>query len=219
MIIGKKVKQLGVGDVAEIAKFDPRLALSLLYGGAFAPKGVILGGISAAVGGWEEINLRARFTDSSANQSVPVTLSDVAEVDMWVRSVQAVVRRPEYLAGNPLRDIANTAYSMNPDIDFTMLIKSWCNFAIASDPTPLGNLEEKFECVCPVGLVLTCGASIIGTFTNTRALADDEVPTEVIVTLSVTRLPRSGCYTQIGIEEALAVLQKQGICPQQAVCG
>jgi hypothetical protein len=204
-----KKNNLGIG---EIAQYDPRLAATLLYGGAFAPKGVILGGVASAVGGWEILNLRATFTSGTANQTLPVTLPDVAEVDMWVRDIRATVRRPNYFSGNPLRDIANTAYAKNPDIDFTLEIKTWCNFAISLDPTPLGNIEETFECVCPVGLVLTCGSSIIGSFTNTRALVDpDEIPTEAIISLHVTRLPRNNCYAQMDIATALAVLKNKGL--------
>lgn len=211
-----KKQQFGIG---EIAQWDPRLAATLLYGGAFAPKGVMLGGVASAVGGWEILNLRAVFQSGTANQTIPVTLPDVAEVDMWVRDIRATVRRPNYFPGNPLRDIANTAYAKNPDIDFTMEIKTWCNFAISLDPTPLGNIEETFECVCPVGLVLTCGASIIASFTNTRALVDpDEIPTEVIVSLHVTRLPRSNCYAQLDIATALSVLKDRGFAPDDAGC-
>jgi len=222
MIGGKRVRDLGLADIPLIAQYDPRLALTMAYGGAFAPKGVILGGIAAAVGGWEILTLRAVFQSGTVNQTIPVTLPDVAEVDMWVRDIRATVRRPNYFPGNPLRDIANTAYAQNPDIDFTLEVKTWCNFAISLDPVPLGLIAETFECVCPVGLVLTCGASIIGSFTNTRALVDpDEIPTEVTVALHVTRLPRSNCYAQIDIATALSVLKDRKILPDVDVgcCG
>lgn len=195
--------------LGEIAEFDPKLAATLLYSGASA-RGIV----SSAIGGWEILNLRASFTSATANQPLPVKFEELAEVDVWLKDVQATVRRPNYFPGNPLRDIANTAYAQNPDIDITLQIRTWCNFVISSDPTPLGNFEEAFSCVCPVGLVLTCGASAIATFTNTRALVDpDEIPTEVIVSLHVMRLPRSNCYAQISIQDALAVLKEKGICP------
>lgn len=194
--------------LGEVAQFDPKLAASLLYGGAASARGIV----SSAIGGWEILNFRGQFTSGTANQTLPVKMEDLAEVDVWLKDVQFTVRRPNYFPGNPLRDIANTAYARNPDIDVTLQIKSWCNFVISDDPTPLGNFAEVFECVCPVGLVLTCGASAIATFTNTRALIDpDEIPTEVIVSLHVMRLPRSNCYAQISIQDALAVLKKSGI--------
>jgi hypothetical protein len=128
---------------------------------------------------------------------------------MWVRSVTYTVKRPNAFAGNIFKAQSDYFNSLNPNIDFQLTIKSYCQYVIAPDFTPLENIEQVFECVCPAGFVLGCSTNILAEFVNTRDFANDEIPTIVAVTLHAMRLPT--LWGQCGFDDAVAALKEFGL--------
>ena len=63
--------------------------------------------------------------------------------------------------------------------------------------------------LCPAGLVLRCSSNVKADFINNRALADDETPTQVIISLHATRLPRD-YYGACNAEAAVEALKELG---------
>ena len=198
------VKLEWLGDVA---CYDARLAYTLLQSGAGA-------GGYVDVGGWETITLLGRWEAGAANQTVNGQQLGNIDADLWVRKVVHTVRRPNAFAGSIFKAQSDWFNAKNPNIDFTLLIQSYCRYLIAPQPTPLENIELAFECVCPAGLVLKCGTNIVATFTNLRAFSSDngEVPTEAAITLHVTRLPR-GVYESCDLGKAQETLRRLGYLP------
>lgn len=192
-------RRLGLG---EISFYDPRLAATL-YRCGMAPGGYV------DVGGWEMLSVVGRFESGAANATVDGQFLGIVEADLWVRAVKYTVRRPNAFAGNIFKAQSDYFNMMNPNIDFTMTINSYCKYLISPNQTPLENIREQFECACPVGLVLRCAANFDATFTILRALADDEVPTEAIITLSCTRLP-ANVYGSCQQDAAVAMLREIG---------
>lgn len=186
--------------LGQIAAYDPRLAYTLLQ-----VPGLIRAGGFIDTGGWEIINLVGRFESGAANTQVQAKLQGIVEADLWVRRVTYTVRRPRAFAGNIFKAQSDYFNKLNPNIDFTLIVNSYCRYFISPEPTPLENIETVFECVCPAGLVLRCAASMVATFTIRRDLAPDEIPTEAIISLHCTRLPRD-IYGACGSESILAAL-------------
>ncbi len=197
-----KVKYLG-----EIAPIDPALAWTLIESGKVNRFGGLID-----TGGWELFNLVARWEAGTADTPIPAKLQGTIESDIWVRAVRYTVRRPEYQSGSPWKGVWDTFNALNPNIDFTLVVKSYCSYVISPDPTPLENIREVFECACPVGLVWRCNATFNSVFTNLRAFGADEVPVEAIVTMSGMRLPKDlygGCLKNYAV--IVKDLQQQGI--------
>lgn len=181
---------------------DPQLAASLLQ------PDLIGWGEPSCGWGWEVLNLAGTFTALTADQSIPATLNGIVEADLWVRRVTYTVQRPLAFAGNVFKAQSDYFNRMNPNIDLTLSVKSYCRYLISEDPMPIENIEQVFECVCPVGFVLGCSSQIAARFINGRALASDENPTTVTVSFHATRLPTR--YDSCGVNEAVAKLQSQG---------
>lgn len=194
-----KVKYLG-----EIAPIEPRLAWTLMRAGKAGLGGLI------DTGGWELFNLVARWEDGAANQNISAKLQGTIEADIWVRAVRYTVRRPDFQTGSPWKGVWDFFHSLNPNIDFTLVVKSYCSYVISPDPTPLENIREVFECACPTGLVVRCNATFNSTFENLRALGVGEVPTEAIVTLSGMRLPKD-LYNSCSYKQIVEDLKEQGL--------
>lgn len=196
---------LGVPNwIQDTAYFDPRLAWLLMSCGR---------GNCIAPSGWEILNLPGRWDDGAANTSVPAHLSDRLDTDVWVRWVTYTVRRPNYLPGNVFKAQSDYFNMKNPNIAFEMQIKSYCNYFIAQDPTPLENIPMSFDCVCPAGLVLKCNSQIRVTYTNLREFTGEEIPTEAVISLHGVTLPPN-LYTSCDVPTAIANLQNRGILPE-----
>lgn len=189
-------------DLGFLADHDPQLAASFLR------PDLIGWGEPSCGWGWEIINLAATFTALTADQTLPAQMNGVVEADLWIRKVVYTVQRPNAFAGNIFKAQSDYFNRLNPNINFTMSVKSYCRYLISEDAMPLENIEQVFECVCPVGFVLGCSSQIAMQFTNLRALATDENPTTATVSLHGTRLPTR--YDSCGPKEAVARLQKYG---------
>lgn len=221
-----RVATIGGKDVTlgEVAFHDRRLFYSLCYqAGIVDPMSGQLAGQVGQVpvvespvfrftGGWELINVAATWTSTAANQNVPGELSGLVETDLWVRSVKYTVQRPNAFAGSILKAQSDQNNKLNPNINVQLTINSYCQYLISPDYTPLENVVETFFCECPVGLVLSCGASIQAAFTNLRALATDENPTIATITLSGTRLP-PGVYGGCRYADILLAMRQFGLAP------
>ncbi len=193
--------------LGEIAVVEPVLAATLLGAGRVNDAGYV-----DLRSGWEVLNLVARWEAVAADQQIEAkTLEQICN-DLWVRDVTYTVRRPLFQAGSPWKGQWDYYNARNPNIDFTLIIKSYCDYAIAPDPTPLENMVTRFDCVCPAGLVLKFGATFDSFFTNLRALSADENPTEAIVTFHALRLPNN-VYGNISITKAVEQLRNQGYLP------
>jgi hypothetical protein len=190
--------------LGDIALHDPQLAWTLLQSGRCA-------GGYVDTGGWEIFNLVGTFVDGTANETVQGVIQGLVEADLWVRLVTHTVRRPNAFAGNILKAQSDYYNSLNPNINFTLTINSYCRYLISPQQTPLENIGIGFECACPAGLVLRCSASIQSTFTLLRTVDADnqEIPMDAVITLHATRLPL-GLYGQCGREQALALLTELG---------
>lgn len=193
-------------NLGDIAVADPRLAFTLLQTGRCA-------GGYVDTGGWETLNLTGRFESGAANETVNGQLNGIVEADLWVKDVTYTVRRPNAFAGSIWKGQSDFFNALNPNIDFTLNIKSFCEYQISPQYTPLENLKISFSCQCPAGLVLRYSARIQATFMSLRALAEDEIPTEAIITLHCWRLPMN-MYGSCSTEQARAVLQNLGYLPQ-----
>lgn len=195
---GLVVKPTWLGDIAAC---DPRLAWTLREMGA-APGGYV------DTGGWEMIPISASWTAVAANQTVAGDTQGIVESELWVMSVDYAVERPEAFAGNILKPVSDYFNSLQPSIDFTLEIKSYCNYLIATEPVPLQTIRTSFcRCGRGAGLVLRCGSSIKASFTNLRAWGATEVPVIASVILHAIRLP-AGLYGTCTGEQAAALMRE-----------
>lgn len=194
-------------SLGEVAVADPVLAMTLLGAGRVNEAGYI-----DLRSGWEILNLVARWEDVVANQPIEAKTIEQICNDLWVRDLKYTVRRPLFQAGSPWKGQWDYYNSLNPNIDFTLIIKSYVDYAISPDPTPLENIVTRFDCVCPAGLVLKFGATFDSQFVNLRALAADENPTEAIVTFHALRLPNN-VYGTMSINKAVEELRNRGYLP------
>ena len=193
--------------LGEVAVADPVLAMTLLGAGRVNDAGYL-----DLRSGWEVLNLVARWEALTADQQIEAkTLEQICN-DLWVRDLKYTVRRPLFQVGSPWKGEWDYYNSLNPNIDFTLIIKSYIDYAISPDPTPLENIVTSFDCVCPAGLVLRNGATFDSFFTNLRALQADENPTEAVVTFHCLRLP-SNVYGNISINKAVEELRNRGYLP------
>lgn len=192
------------GFIGDCAMWDPQLAFTLLQTGSHA-------GGYIDTGGWEIFNLAGTFTTGVANETVEGVIQGLVEADLWVRQVDYTVRRPNAFPGNILKAQSDDANKRNPNVNFTLTINSYCRYLISPQQTPLENIPIRFECVCPVGLVLRASASIQSQFTLLRDLDEDdgEIPMDAVITLHATRLPL-GMYGQASREQAIAMLTELG---------
>lgn len=196
-------KFLWLGDIAQ---FDPNLAATLLECGKVDVGGMV------DTGGWEMLSFTGRFTSLAANQNVEGQQSGVVTSDLWVREVKYTVRRPNAFAGNVFKAQSDYYNAKNPNIDFRLTINSYCRYLISPEFTPLENIESVFQRVTPIGLVLRCSANIVARFTNLRAFASDENPTEAIITLQGVRLP-SEYYGRCNAAQSRAMLRELRYLP------
>lgn len=187
----------------DTAYFDPRLAWLLLSCGR---------GNCIAPSGWEILNLLGRWDSGAANTAVEAHLSDRLDTDLWVRRVTYTVRRPNFAEGSIFKGQSDYYNQKNPNITFEMQIKSFCNYFIAQDPTPLENICASFECVCPAGLVLRCNSQIRVRYVNLRDFTETEIPTEAIISLHGVTLPPN-MYSSCDVPTAIANLQNAGVLP------
>lgn len=203
------IEMLGGVPLGEIARQDPQLAH------AFIRPDLLGWGEPSCGWGWQIINITGLFTASAADQVVEGQLNGIVEADLWVRKVTYTVRRPNAFAGSIFKGQSDEFNKLNPNIDFTMTVKSYCRYVISDTPTPLENIEQVFECVCPIGFVLGCSSQILVSFVNNRALGDgtsntpNENPTEAVVSLHTVRLPTR--YDSCSLEQAIKALTDRGL--------
>jgi len=196
-----------------IALQEPRLAHTLLQA---AKKGLGYrmagdGWLVTETNGWVMLSVKARWDATTADKPVLGQMLGTVESDIWIRRVTYTVRRPNFAAGSIWKAQSDYFNRLNPNIDLnSLIIHSFCNYLINTEPTPLENIEAVFECVCPAGLVLKCSATFDALFTNLRTLQADEVPTEAIITFHGTRLP-TGLYNGCDFTQIIDELQAEGV--------
>lgn len=217
-------------SMREEAERDPRFVVAML--GGCGPNSDLI--YPERVGGWLEvcrasaweiINVKGCFTSDAAGQCIDAEVQNLCGYDLTVRDVVYTVRTPNAWPGSVLGPQARFFNGLKPDINFKMLIKSFCPYVISADFTPLENLPQRFECYCEFNMILTCGACIIAQFVNCRPLlcsdpastdpcCPGEVPTEVVISIHGIRLPAP--YNACGLEAARAVLMRYGVLPKAA---
>lgn len=209
------IQQVPVGKVfgremtlGEIARYDKNLAYVLHSMGTVGDE-LMAPGIELT-GGWEMLDVAATWTAQAANQNVPGQVSGIVETDLWVKDVVYTVQRPNAFAGSIFKSLSDEMNKRNPNINIQLVINSYCRYLISVDYTPLENVIQKFSCVCPQGIVLSCGATIQAFFTNLRALAEDELPTIATITLHAIRLPR-GVYGSCNYGQVVQYLKTAGL--------
>lgn len=210
-------------NIREIAQADPALALVLAQSGRvnksdgavgiLSGNGVGEGGdcglTQVGLAGWELINLKGRWDSGAADQLKTGQITGIVETDLWIREVRYTVRRPNYALGAWYKGQSDYYNSLNPNIEFQLTVNSYARYIISQTWTPLENIRETFQCVCPAGLVLSCSANIQALFRNVRAFVEDEIPTEAIITFSGVRLPL-GSYGACQAQNAAALLKEMG---------
>lgn len=207
------------GWLGEVARHDPRLAVALLGGvsadAEFIRPDLLGWGDPTCGWGWEILKLTGTFETGAANTEVEGQLDGIVEADLWVRKVVYTVKRPNAFANSIFKAQSDFFNAKNPNIDFTLTIKSHCRYLISPDPTPLENIENTFECVCPVGFVLGCSAQIRATFVNTREFVGTsgqvvvgEIPTIAVITMHCVRLPTR--YDSCALDTAVKALVSAG---------
>jgi hypothetical protein len=205
--------------LAQVAHADPRLAAAMLPPRA-ERQGVgvgahdlpfIIGGIADGCPAYvlKSINLCASFTSTAPSTITAQPDSGfVLTRDIWVRKLTYTVRRPNAFAGSIFKAQSDVNNALNPNVDFTLIVRSYADYVIASDPTPLETLPLVFECVCPIGFVVSCATTFEAFFTLRRTLAADEIPYEVCLTLWGITIPRR---YDVAIEAAIAALVARGV--------
>jgi len=211
----KVVRPQWLGDVA---CYDAKLAYTALQGG------LAEGGYVTDTSGWEVLTLKATWggpantADIPSNTGVKGQLEPpgIVEADLWVRKVTYTVRRPvAFPLGGALRAQSDFFNMLNPNIDATLQINSFCRYFISPAPTPLELIPEAFSYVSPAGLVLRCSASIEANFANTRTFLALAGETEVnaSITFHCLRLP-AGVYGGCDEQQARAALRELGYLAQ-----
>jgi hypothetical protein len=202
---------LDLGDLRGIARHDPRLAVALLGGcdnlSVIRPDLLGLGVPSCGDNGWQILNVFGTFVEPQAGQTIPLQQNGIMESDLWVREVTYTVERPNAFASSVLKAQSDYYNSLQPSMNFTLIVKGLCQYVISPDPTPLQSVSQSFECACPVGMVVGCNTTMSGTLNNRRAFdaAIGEIPTEVTLTFHSIRLPTR--YDACNIGTALAALR------------
>jgi hypothetical protein len=206
--------------LGQVAAHDPRLAAALLP--PPSPRRDVGVGMHD---GFADIDALALFADtcpafmlksvpicasftSTEPKTIPAQFGSLITRDLWVRKITYTVRRPNAFAGSIFKAQSDVNNRLNPNVDFRLTVKSFTDYVIASEPTPLETIELVFECVCPIGFVLGCAATIEADFTLRRALAADEIPYEVCIVIWAITLPRR---YDISLEIAIAALAARGI--------
>lgn len=198
----KRLTRGMLGSIQNAASYDPRLAYTLAQ--MFAT------GKYTGLTGWEIFNIRGTFAaGSAAGKQVEAQLSRMFEADMLIRKVTYTVQRPTAFAGSPLKGQFDFYNAKNPLVNFRLTINALIRYVIAVDQTPLENIEEIFDCVCPAGLVLTASSTVAADFTSLRTIPDAEGSSIVTITLHGQRLPY-GVYASTDPSYALRWLTEQG---------
>lgn len=204
--------------IGELAVFDPRLAYTLAScadGDCDTSRVYLPTDSEWATGGWEIINLKGTFTSGAAGTSVQAQMFGIVAADLWVRRVTYTVKLPN-VAGNLLSPQYAYYNRLNPNIDFTLLINSYCRYTISPELTPLENIETVFECVCPAGIVLGATSNMSASLQLTRTYSDGtngsiaEVPLSVVISFHATRLPNK-VYNTVDDARAMKYLRDRGL--------
>lgn len=190
--------------LGEVAVCDPKLAWVL------REMGRAVDGQPVDCGGLELIPLTGSWTAGAANTQISADTAGIVEAELWVRAITYTVRRPLAFAGNIFKSVSDYFNQLQPNIDFTMEVKSYQEYLIASDPVPLETLNGSFNACCPTGLVLRCNSQVKVSFTNLRAWADAELPVDASIVLHTIRLPR-GLYGMCNADAARALLTELGL--------
>lgn len=190
--IRQSVEILGL---EQIALFDPRLVVAL-HGGLVDGKLRDQATVSPTV--WEIVNVRGPLESKRCE----VRMNASPGRDLWVRRVLYVVRRVNSMFG---RVSDGSIFDQNDEIDFTLAINSYAGYKMAPTPTPLRNVSEIFECICPAGFVLRRDAEIEATFSR----QDDGPFVEPVISMHGMLLPVP--YDSCTVEQAIVALRAAGI--------
>lgn len=160
--------------LGEVALADPKLAYALFKAGKVSDGGYI------DSGGWEIFNVKATFGEFSSDLSIPPTkviapntlakakLVQAIKADFWVQKVTYTVRRPLAFTNNIWKSQSDYYNSLNPNINFQLIINSYARYAISHDFMPLENISMAFDATAPAGIVMRYSASVQANFINTR---------------------------------------------------
>lgn len=199
--------------IADLALVNPILAATLCC------VGWDRGGYVACQAGWTIINVTARWESLAADQTIEGRVVGDLCWDYWLQEVVYTVQRPAFQAGSPWKGFWDYHHARNPLIDLRLTIRSYCDWVIAEEPTPIENVAQKFNCECvPMGIVLAgiapvhCRTRFDAFFTNLRALSTDENPTDVTLSFHAVRLPNNQ-YSTFTYESACEELLKRGYLP------
>lgn len=212
----QKLKPQWLGDVA---CYDAKLAYVALQAG-LAP-----GGYVTDTGGWEILSLTGRWGDEDNTADIPANTGvvgklqppGIVEADLWVREVKYTVRRPfAFPTGGVFRAQSDYFNMLNPCIDATLEIDSFCRYLISPSPTPLELIPASFSFAAPAGIVLRCSASMVSNMSNARTFLASNGETEVdaAITFHCLRLP-AGLYGGCDEQQAKAVLRELGYLASQ----
>lgn len=214
-------------SIADIAQADPQLCVAML--GGCGPEGLLYAENADSGWGklssgwrWQIVRIRGCFDSGAACQTIPAQFQNMCDSDLLIYQATYIIERPNWAPGSLWQGQGNWFNSLNPHIDFTLLVRNRCY--IAAEPTPIALLPVVFTCQCPVGFVLGCGICVEATFTNKRPLlcndplstdpcCPGEVPTEVIIALHTIQLPCR--YEACSMDRARHALSKAGLLPSR----
>jgi len=206
--------------LGEVAAYDPKLAFVAL-GAGLADTGYV-----TDTSGWEVLTLKATWGSATNTADIPANTGvkgqlvppGIVEADLWVRKVAYTVRRPvAFPDGGVLRAQSDYFNMLNPCINATLKINSFCRYMISPAPTPLELIPESFSFACPAGLVLRCSSSIESDMANVRDFQASAGETEVSasITFHCLRLPQ-GAYGGCDEQQARAILRELGYLARSA---
>jgi hypothetical protein len=221
-------------DLRQLAFRDPRLVIALLGGvqgserwngrlgerecAVISPDMIGWGIPDCGAYGWQIVNLRGAFgstdvlgnlVDVAAGTTIPAPQSGTLDADFWVREVTYSVERFDAFANSALKAQSDYYNSLQPSVDFSLIVKGLCQYLIADTPTPLQNIRQMFECACPWGMVVGCNTTITANLTLRRTLTAADAPTEITITFHGIRLPTS--YSSCTLDVARKALQAIGL--------
>lgn len=191
----RRIKPIGLGSVRKAACYDPRIAYAMAKG--------IGAGIGLGLSGWEIFNIKGVFAaGDSAGKVINAILGREVEVDLLIRKVTYTVQYPQANVGSPGQGLFAYFNKLSPNIEFELTINAIINYVISLDFTPLENIEETFECICPAGLALTASTTIQAHFRTIAAIDPAQGPVQPVITLHGQRLPY-GVYSSCDAGTAL----------------
>lgn len=169
-----------------------------------------------AKNGWvpQRYRIRLSFTSGAADVNYPAYLDEPMGEDFFVSDIRSTVRRPNAFAGSVFKAQSDLANAANSGIDVILRTQGGtpgAQFVINGSFMPLELIAPPIGGATSSPLVcdwvLPHMQTIKAEFILTRTLASDEIPTEVTIAFSGSRL---GCsmFNGMSIEAARAALNE-----------